>query len=280
MHVLSISRFSDRDERGRMLVPVMVLKCLTAASNLDNCFLNCFCSVSLLSSVILRRVTSLLPSTRVPLIVWLIVWVSCIFFLAKPMICVLFVARSLYIVHTYLVVYRGHLLWLCLEHSPSCISWILLFLYIVNVYLVVYREPWWCQSVWESWKKRRNVRVSYPWLYTVRLHWRPLVPEIRQKQSTRNAIETMISIWGKVLRSWIVQETFSISLDCLEKFLLCLKNVSVHVDCQYKSYIKIWKINWEKSIISILRGVDGKKPKSSWCLSKFSENMWIICHKV
>ena len=78
-----------------MLVSVMLLKCLTAASNLDNCFLKCFCSVSLLSSVIPRRVASLQPSTRVPLIVWLIVWVSSSFFFAKPMICVLLVARMM-----------------------------------------------------------------------------------------------------------------------------------------------------------------------------------------
>ena len=73
MHDLTMLRFSDCDERGRMLVAVMVLKCLTAASNLDNCFLKKFCSVSLMSSVIPRRVASLLPSTRVPLMVWLIV---------------------------------------------------------------------------------------------------------------------------------------------------------------------------------------------------------------
>ena len=43
MHVLSMLRFNDCDERGQILVPVMVLKCLTAASNLDNSFLKCFC---------------------------------------------------------------------------------------------------------------------------------------------------------------------------------------------------------------------------------------------
>ena len=79
MHVLSMLGFSDCDERGRMLVPVMVLKCLSAASNFDNCFLMCFCTVSLLSSVIPRRVASLLHSTRVPLMVWL--FVSVMYFL-------------------------------------------------------------------------------------------------------------------------------------------------------------------------------------------------------
>ena len=48
---------------------------MPAASNLDNCFLKSFCSVSVLSSVIPKSVASLQPPTRVPLMVWLIVWV-------------------------------------------------------------------------------------------------------------------------------------------------------------------------------------------------------------
>ena len=64
------------EERGLVLVPVMVL---TTASNMDNWFFKWFCSWSLLFSVFLRAVASLLPSTWVPLMMWLIVWLSCIF---------------------------------------------------------------------------------------------------------------------------------------------------------------------------------------------------------
>ena len=93
MHFLSMLRFSVCDESGLVLALFMMLKCLIAAFNLVNGFLKCFGSVTLLSSVIPRWVASLLLSSRVSLMAWLNLCVSCIFFLAKPKICVLFVAR-------------------------------------------------------------------------------------------------------------------------------------------------------------------------------------------